>query len=85
MARKKGKKLKAIKRTIITILVLLVIFIILSIITPSQAELEGNGISADGTIEGLELPSPVPGEQIITHRIYAKTLGKFISIDDVAF
>ena len=70
MARKKGKKLKAIKRTIITILVLLVIFIILSIITPSQAELEGNGISADGTIEGLELPSPVPGEQIITHTGY---------------
>lgn len=70
MARKKGKKLKAIKRTTITILVLLVIFIILSIITPSQAELEGNGISADGTIEGLELPSPVPGEQIITHTGY---------------
>ena len=70
MARKKTRKLRKIKALLITLLVLIVLFIILSFITPTESELEGNGLTADGTIAGLELPAPIKGEQIITHTGY---------------
>ena len=70
MARKKkDKKLKKIKRMAILLLILIIIFIVLSLITPTEEEL-GSGLTAEGTIAGLELPAPIPGEQIITHTGY---------------
>lgn len=57
MARKKkDKKLKKIKRMAILLLILIIIFIVLSLITPTEEEL-GNGLTAEGTIAGLELPA----------------------------
>ena len=68
--KKKSRKLKSIKRTLVILLVLIVAFLILSVITPSESELEESGISADGRIADLELPAPIPGEQIIVHTGY---------------
>lgn len=66
MAKRKKKGSK-IKKLIITLLVLIVIFIVLCFITPSS---ESNGLSADGSISGLELPAPIEGEEIIKHTGY---------------
>ena len=69
MARKSksGRKWKKLKRLLLTLLVLVIIFIVLCFITPSE---EKNGITPSGEIQGLELPAPVPGEQIISHTGY---------------
>ena len=66
MAGKKKSKSK-LKRLLITLVVLIIIFIVLCFITPSS---EDSNLTASGEIEGLELPSPVPGEQIIRHTGY---------------
>ena len=64
--KKKSKQLKKLKRTLLILIILCVIFLILSFITPGEAE----RITSTGIIEGLELPAPIPGEQIITHTGY---------------
>ena len=68
-AKRKSKKGKKLKRLLIMLLVLVVLFLVLCYLTPS-AEDEGNGLTASGEIAGLELPSPIRGEQIITHTGY---------------
>ena len=68
-AKRKSKKGKKLKRLLIILLVLVVLFLVLCYLTPS-AEDEGNGLTASGEIAGLELPSPIRGEQIITHTGY---------------
>ncbi len=72
MARKKqSRKLRKLRRTLIFLIVLIIIFIVLSFITPTRSELEGGGgAGAAATIEGLELPAPIEGEQIISHTGY---------------
>ena len=72
MARKnkKGKKLKSIKRTLILMLILFIIFIVLSLITPTEEEINRESSVTGEAIPGLELPSPIPGEQIIEHTGY---------------
>lgn len=68
-AKRKSKKGKKLKRLLIMLLVLVVLFLVLCYLTPS-AEDEGNGLTASGEIAGLELPSPIRGEQIIPHTGY---------------
>lgn len=71
MARKKqSRKIRKIRRTLIFLIVLMIIFAVLSFVTPTRSELEGGEGGATATIEGLELPSPVEGEQIIRHTGY---------------
>lgn len=64
---KRRKKTSKIKRLLITLIVLIVLFVVLCFITPSSS---GNGLTADGNINSLELPSPIDGEQIIRHTGY---------------
>ena len=72
MARKKNRKnkLKKIRRTAIILLVLIIVFLILSFLTPTEDEMNGTDGTAYDRIAGLELPSPVDGEQIIEHTGY---------------
>ncbi len=67
MAKKRKKKSSKLKKLLITLLVLIILFIVLCFITPASEE---SGITADGEIQNLELPAPIPGEQIITHTGY---------------
>ena len=68
MARKKkSKKTSKLKKLLITLLILIIIFLILCFITPGDSE---STISATGEIQGLELPLPIQGEQIISHTGY---------------
>lgn len=67
MAKKKSKKKSKLRRLIITLLVLVIVFLILCFITPSENE---NALTSTGEIAGLELPAPIPGEQIIKHTGY---------------
>ena len=70
MARKKqSRKLRKVRRTLILLLILIIIFAVLSFITPTRSELDG-GSGQTATIEDLELPSPIEGEQIIRHTGY---------------
>ena len=70
MARKKqSRKLRKVRRTLILLLILIIIFAVLSFITPTRSELDG-GSGQTATIEDLELPSPIEGEQLIRHTGY---------------
>lgn len=68
--RKTRKGVKRLKRLVILLLILIAVFLILCYITPSADEGSGTGLSASGEIEGLELPAPISGEQIIRHTGY---------------
>ena len=71
MAKRKTRKgVKRLKRLVILLLILIAVFLILCYITPSADEGSGTGLSASGEIEGLELPAPISGEQIIRHTGY---------------
>ncbi len=65
--KKRKKKASRLKRLIITLIVLVIIFLVLCFITPSSDEA---GVMASGEIQGLELPAPIEGEQIIAHTGY---------------
>lgn len=65
---KKSKKKHVFRRLIILIVILIIIFIGLCLVTPGEDEMVL--ATADGEIAGLELPSPVEGEQIIEHTGY---------------
>lgn len=66
MAKSKRRKSK-LKRLFITLVILIIIFIVLCFLTPSEPESQ---MTASGEIAGLELPMPIPGEQIIKHTGY---------------
>ena len=70
MARKKntGKKKHLLRKMVMLIIVMIVLFIVLSFLTPpvsEEAVPDGSGY-----IQGLELPSPVPGERTVSHTGY---------------
>lgn len=65
---KKKKKNKVLRKIILTLLILLILFIVLLFI--SGGEEENEGLKAEGSIQNLELPSPVEDEQIIRHTGY---------------
>lgn len=70
MARKKSgkKKKKHITRKLVILLIILAaLFIALCFVTPTETEVLTAGT---GEIPNLELPAPVPGEQIIKHTGY---------------
>lgn len=67
MTKKQSKKkTHAIRKIVILLIVLLILFIALCFVTPTESEL----ITSSGAIADLELPAPVPGEQIIKHTGY---------------
>ena len=69
MAKNKSKKKKRILRKIVILLILIVVlFIVMCVVTEKNEN--GNGLTAEGGIENLELPSPIQGEQIIRHTGY---------------
>ena len=68
MAKKTKKKRHITRRLIILVILLVLIFLALCLITPGESEMKLS--AAGGEIEGLELPSPVEGEQIIEHLGY---------------
>ena len=68
MPRKKTKKQKrALTKLIVTLIILLALFVALCFITSGEETPES---AESGRIAGLELPAPVPGEQIIEHTGY---------------
>ena len=68
MAKKTKKKRHITRRLIILVILLVLIFLALCLITPGESEMKLS--AAGGEIEGLELPAPVEGEQIIEHLGY---------------
>ena len=66
MAKRSKKKKHLLRKIIITLLVMVILFIVLCFLTPSEAAED----TASGTIQHLELPAPVAGEQIIEHMGY---------------
>lgn len=67
MARRRKSK-KNIPAKILTLLILLAItFVVLCLITPTEEEMK---LKSVGTIQGLELPKPIDGEQIVMHTGY---------------
>ena len=69
MAKKKTKKQKkALKRLIISLVLILILFLVLCYMTAGE-ESASSGETAL-RLEKLELPAPVPGEQIIEHTGY---------------
>ena len=67
MATRKRKKSK-LKRLLITLIILIIVFLVLCFITPKESN--EAVITADGEIQGLELPAPIEGNQIIKHTGY---------------
>lgn len=66
--RRNTRKKKHITRKLVILIILLaVVFLALCLVTPTEAEVLEAGT---GEIAGLELPAPVPGEQIIRHTGY---------------
>ena len=68
MAKKTKKKRHITRRLIILVILLVLIFLALCLITRGESEMKLS--AAGGEIEGLELPAPVEGEQIIEHLGY---------------
>ncbi len=71
MARRRkhnrNKRAKTGRRILILLCILLVLFALLFIFAPEPKEETGKN---DVWIQGLELPAPIPGEQIVTHTGY---------------
>ena len=72
MAKKKKKmtkKKKSFLKRIITLLVILLILFIAFLLIPTPEPVE---LNADGSVKinNLELPTPIPGEQVIKHTGY---------------
>lgn len=61
----KAKKHRLLKAAVLLI-VLIILFIVMCYITPSESET----LSASGEYTDLELPYPIPGEQIVRHTGY---------------
>lgn len=70
MAKKKmtKKTKKFFKSIVVTLLVIVVLFIAMCFV--SGTEEDDSSILPDGTIQNLELPAPMDGEQIIRHTGY---------------
>lgn len=66
MARRSKKKKRVLRRIILTLVLMLAIFIALCLLTPAEEPQAGT----DGTIQGLEIPAAIEGEQIVRHTGY---------------
>lgn len=66
--KKTKKQKKALSRIIIALILIVILFLLLCLVTAGQDRLDAEG-NASG-IPMLELPEPIPGEQIIEHTGY---------------
>ena len=67
--RNTKRKSRFLSRLIILAIILVVLFIILCLLTPTETEMQMEEISGQG-IPNIELPTPVPSEQIVEHTGY---------------
>lgn len=65
--RKTKKQKNALRRMVIALILIVILFLLLCFVTAGEDEVTHYGTS---TIPMLELPKPVPGEQIIEHTGY---------------
>ena len=69
-SRKSGKRHSRAGKKILFFLFVLVVLCILLVMFAPEPEPEATTMDTADWIQGLELPAPVPGEQIITHTGY---------------